>query len=71
MVLKQSTKLQRGYTLDHIQSLIDEGKLSENFRKCGEKGFKIIQVQFSDLELIVNYDPIVRSYYSTSWKIKK
>ena len=68
VILKIKKKLLRGYKLDHILSLVDEGKLSENMKYCGKPGFKIIQVEFSDLELLINYDPIIRSYHSTSWK---
>ena len=68
IVLRNYTKLNRGYSLEHIRSLIDEGKLSKKMDKCGVKGFKIGQVEFEDLELLINFDPIVRSYHSTSWK---
>lgn len=68
IVLKVHTKLNRGYSLPHIQSLIDEGQLSKKMNKCGTKGFKIGQVDFEDLELLINFDPIVRTYHSTSWK---
>ena len=68
IVLRIHTKLNRGYSLEHIQSLIGEGKLSNKMNKCGVKGFKIGQVDFEDLELLINFDPIVRSYHSTSWK---
>ncbi|NHJ05879.1 MAG: hypothetical protein EAX90_13720 [Candidatus Heimdallarchaeota archaeon] len=68
IVLKIFTKLNRGYPLEHIKSLIEEGKLSTKMLNCGIKGFKIGQVEFSDLELLVNFDPIVRTYHSTSWK---
>ena len=68
MVLKIFTKLKRGYTLKHIKSLVDEGKLSKEMMNCGVKGFKICQVSFSDLELLVNFDPLIRTYHSSSWK---
>jgi len=68
IVLKLHTKLNRGYSLDHIHSLVAEGKLTKEMNKCGTKGFKICQVDFEDLELLVNFDPIIRSYHSTSWK---
>ncbi len=68
IVLRIHTKLSRGYSLNHIHSLIDEGKLSKKMNQCGIKGFKIGQVDFEDLELLINFDPIVRSYHSTSWK---
>ncbi|MBK5114111.1 MAG: hypothetical protein KGD59_12250 [Candidatus Heimdallarchaeota archaeon] len=68
MVLKLFTKLKRGYTLNHIKSLVEEGKLSKEMLNCGTKGFKVCQVNFSDLELLVNFDPLVRTYHSTSWK---
>ncbi|MBN1330843.1 MAG: hypothetical protein JXA54_15325 [Candidatus Heimdallarchaeota archaeon] len=68
LVVKLFTKLQRGYSLSHIESLIAEGKLSSKMSKCGTKGFKIGQIEFSDLELLFNYDPIVRTYHSSSWK---
>lgn len=67
-VLKIFTKLNRGYPLDHIKSLVEEGKLSRKMLKCGSNGFKIGQIDFSDLELLVNFDPIVRTYHSSSWK---
>ncbi|HUT79749.1 MAG TPA: hypothetical protein VMZ29_00995 [Candidatus Bathyarchaeia archaeon] len=68
LVVKLFTKLQRGYTLSHIESLIAEGKLSSKMAKCGSMGFKVGEINFSDLELLFNYDPIVRSYHSSSWK---
>jgi len=68
IVLKSFTKLNRGYTLKHIKSLVEEGKLTKEMLNCGTKGFKICQVNFSDLELLVNFDPLVRTYHSTSWK---
>ena len=68
VILKVYTKLNRGYTLEHLRSLIDEGKLSRQMNSCGVRGFKISQVEYSDLELLVNFDPIVRTYHSTSWK---
>lgn len=68
IVLKLFTKLNRGYPLDHIRSLVEEGKLSSKMMKCGTKGFKTGKIDFSDLELLINFDPIVRTYHSTSWK---
>ncbi len=68
IVLKLFTKLNRGYPLDHIRSLVEEGKLSSKMMKCGTKGFKVEKIDFSDLELLINFDPIVRTYHSTSWK---
>ncbi|MFX1537154.1 MAG: hypothetical protein ACFFDI_23335 [Promethearchaeota archaeon] len=68
LVLKIHTRLHRGYTLDHVRSLVEEGKLSRKMLNCEVKGFKICEVEFSDLELLVNYDPIVRTYHSSSWK---
>jgi len=68
IVLKSFTKLKRGYTLNHIKSLVEEGKLSKGMLKCGINGFKICQVNFLDLELLVNFDPLVRTYHSSSWK---
>lgn len=67
-VLKTYTKLRRGYSLEHIHSLVEEGQLSKKMLHAGKQGFHICQVPFSDLELLVNYDPIVRSYHSSSWK---
>ncbi len=68
IVLKIFTKLKRGYTLNHIKSLVEEGKLSKKMLNCGVAGFKICQVTFSDLELLINFDPLVRTYHSSSWK---
>ena len=68
IVLKSFTKLKRGYTLKHIKSLVEEGKLTKEMLKCGTKGFKICQVNFSNLELLVNFDPLVRTYHASSWK---
>ncbi|MHA1212557.1 MAG: hypothetical protein ACTSSH_08855, partial [Candidatus Heimdallarchaeota archaeon] len=68
LVLKLFTKLRRGYSLPHIISLVEEGKLSSKMTKCGVDGFKIGQIDYADLELIINYDPIVRTYQSSSWK---
>ena len=68
VVLKSHTKLNRGYPLNHIKSLVEEGKLSKQMLSCGVKGFKIGEIDFSDLELLVNFDPMVRTYYSSSWK---
>jgi hypothetical protein len=67
-VVKLVKKLNRGYSLKHIISLVDEGKLTKNFHLCNEAKQKICQIEFSDLELLINYDPIVRTYHSTSWK---
>ena len=69
MVLKSHTRLNRGYSLDHIKSLVEEGKLSKKMLQCGVKGFKIGEIDYSDLELLVNFDPIVRTYHSSSWKV--
>ena len=69
MVLKPFTKLKMGYTLEHLTSLVEEGKLSRNLLNCNKDGFKIGQIDFADLELLVNYDPLIRTYHSTSWKI--
>lgn len=69
ITLKIHTKLNRGYPLDHIYSLVDEGKLSPKMRNCGKTGFKLCQIPFDDVELLINFDPIVRTYHSTSWKI--
>jgi hypothetical protein len=67
-VLTTVQKLRRGYILSHLQSLVEEGKLSRAISNCGENGFVITQISFSDLELIINYDPLVRTYSSSSWK---
>ena len=69
IVLFPFLKLNRGYKLEHIKSLIAEGKLTQKMLNCGNFHIKISRVDFSDLELLVNYDPIVRTYYSSSWKI--
>jgi hypothetical protein len=68
IVLKVYTSLNRGYPLDHLHDLVAEGKLSPEMGKIGEGKKRIWEIAFSDLELLINYDPIVRTYSSTSWK---
>lgn len=67
-VLKQVHKLARGYTADHVKSLVDEGKLSKELSHCYKTDLKICMIKFTDLELLIYYDPIIRTYHSTSWK---
>ncbi|NHJ48192.1 MAG: hypothetical protein FK733_10435 [Asgard group archaeon] len=67
-VLKNIKKLARGYNAAHIVSLVEEGKLSKKLLQCETVSHKICQIDYSDLELIINFDPIVRTYHSTSWK---
>ncbi|NHK32703.1 MAG: hypothetical protein FK730_15240 [Asgard group archaeon] len=68
-VLKQVHKLARGYTADHIKSLVEEGKLSQELSHCYKADLKICMIKFSDLELLINYDPLIRTYHSSSWKM--
>ncbi|NHJ38955.1 MAG: hypothetical protein FK731_02900 [Asgard group archaeon] len=67
-VLKQFHKLGRGYTAEHIKSLVEEGKLSSELSHCYKADLKICKIKFKDLELLINYDPIIRTYHSSSWK---
>ncbi|MEA2070300.1 MAG: hypothetical protein U9O98_03325 [Asgard group archaeon] len=69
IILKKFTKLQRGYSFKHLVALCKEGQLSSNLQKAlTEEEHKITQIQYSDVELLVNFDPIVRTYHSSSWK---
>lgn len=69
IVLKPFTTLKWGYTFPHIRSLVEEGKLSRELLNCKKATFRIGRIAYSDLELLVNFDPIVRTYHSSSWKI--
>jgi len=69
VALKPFTTLKRGYPFAHIESLVEEGKLSPAFLNCKKEGYKIGKIAYSDLELLVNFDPLVRSYHSSSWKL--